>query len=120
MKRLIIAAALFATLGANASTHILHTIYQCGNHVEDKHAMKTDGEAHWHTTDKATTNGIVVYNGSSLDIPYHGTPDNDTGFYNFDGFVFATTVSDNSSAYSNDGGAHFYKCTQHTTEKTIQ
>lgn len=68
MKRLIIAAALFATLGANASTHILHTIYQCGNHVVDKHAMKTDGEAHWHTTDKATTNGIVVYNGSSLDI----------------------------------------------------
>ncbi|QGU15010.1 MULTISPECIES: hypothetical protein [Leclercia] len=117
MKRLLIAAAMLATFGVHAQTALLTTVYTCGNHVITDVGMKVSGARYWLVNYEIKTNGVEVYNGDGEDIPYHSIENNTVAFYEFPGFIWESNNNNDTTAYSNDGGANYYPCHEHSNIK---
>lgn len=119
MKKLIIVALVFASFGASAHTVVLKTVYTCGSHVINDVGMHTDGAKHWQVNYEIKTNGVEVYNGDGLDVPYHSINNNTIAFYRFPGFIWESNNDNDTTAYSNDDGASYHTCTEYTSRKDI-
>jgi len=120
VKNLIIVLSMLASFGASAATRIVTTNYYCGNHTIKDVGVKQDGAKNWDVAYKVTTNGVVVFNGNSLDARSDMVGDKEEITY-FLGFQWVSELTDNKEkdSYSDDNGASYHPCTSYSSVKVL-